>query len=124
MGQVHKDSGKFGIALAVFVGASALAATSVRAADSVTYVESVDCVAGVCEARHKTEPLVRTMRERHPGGMCTEFTRRIAGLKKVPTIDPNRSIELPQYQDSQTRYVRCDQNGASGRLVSAAASTR
>jgi hypothetical protein len=93
------------------LGLAMLAAVPAARADSdtVTYVDSVSCTAGVCEARHKTEPVERTLRERYSGGVCVEYTRRITGMKKVPTTDPLVSIEVPQYQVGESRHLRCDQ---------------
>ena len=115
MAQVQSVNHKATLGLVLLVGAAFMAALpGARASDSITYVESVDCVAGVCTARLRTEPVMRTVRERHAGNMCVEFTRSIAGMKKVPTVDPNTPIQLPQYQDSPSRFVRCDQKAADG----------
>ena len=84
--------------------------------DTVTYVESVSCTAGVCEVRHRTEPVEQTVRERYAGNICLEYTRRITGVRKVQSLDPLTPIELPQYVNGQARQSRCEQ--ASARLLS------
>jgi hypothetical protein len=103
------------MAVALLLGAAALAAPAARGAnaDEVTYVDSVDCTAGACEVRRKTEPVERMMRERYSGGVCIEYTRRIAGLRKVPSRDPQTPLEVPQYEDSRPRHIGCDQKAAA-----------
>lgn len=113
---VRSNGAKFGFGLVLLLGAAIVLAPRAAASDSVTYVESVDCVGGTCAARLRTEPLTRTVRERLSGGMCLEYVRQIAGMKKVPTVDPRTPIELPQYQDSPSRHVRCDQSASAGKV--------
>ena len=111
MQNVQTGNNRLLIGSILLIGAAMfLAAPAARAdSDTVTYVDSVSCSAGVCEARHKTEPVEQVMRERYSGGVCVEYTRRITGMKRVPTTDPLVSIEVPQYQVGESRHLRCDQ---------------
>ena len=100
------------LAAALLAGMAALSATGARATEQVTYVDGVDCGAGACEVRRKTEPLERLVFERHARGICVEYTRRIAGLRKVPSRDPATPLEIPQYEDSRPRHVSCEKAAA------------
>ena len=103
--------------LAAIAALSGVAGTSVADADRVTFVETVRCNAGVCEAQRKTIPMVETVRARDNGSadFCVEYTRKLTGFKTYPSLDPAVSIQIPQFEESEKRYFRC---GPGASLVS------
>jgi hypothetical protein len=95
--------------LVLCAGALAWAAPALAGdAETVTYVDSVDCRAGRCEARRKTVPLQSTVREPVAGGVCVEYARRIVAFTTFPTRDPAMRLEVPQYEVGPARQVACE----------------
>jgi hypothetical protein len=88
---------------------SGTAGTSLANGEQVTFVETVRCNAGVCEAQHKTVLVLETVRakDKDTAGFCVEYTRRLTGFKSFPSADTAISIQLPQYEESEKRYFRC-----------------
>jgi hypothetical protein len=96
-------------ALAVCAGALAWPAPAdADGTQTVTYVESVDCLADRCEPRHRTVPLRSTVRETVAGGLCVEYARRIVTILTYPTRDPATRLEVPEYEFGPVRQVACE----------------
>ena len=114
---MHKRA--FSIPVAAVIAAVAAltgtATTAGAAGEYVTYVETVRCQSGVCEAQRKTVPLLEIVRQPDGPNFCLELTKRLTGFQTVPSLDPEVPIQIPQFEESK-RSFRCNQD-ALARLV-------
>ena len=103
------------VRLAAIAVLSGMAGTSVANEESVTFVESVRCTGNVCEAQRRTIPVLETVRATDVGEFCVEYTRKLTGFKSYVTSDPSVRIKVPQYDQGEKRYYRCNRDKVASR---------